>query len=119
MGADASNEGARAISRGLCLEALSYRCELGEAGAGSVVVVGLGELGWSFAGVEDDGAVGSDVVDPVVVGSSCSPTVAVFEPVVRPAFGSGVGLIGATTVGVWLVVVDLAAFGGDVAAGMV
>ena len=37
----------------------------------------------------------------------------------RPAFGSGVGLIGATTVGVWFVVVDLAAVGGDLAAGVV
>src|SRR5829696_5957772 len=104
MGADASNDDARAISRGFCLEVLSYRCELGEAGAGSVVVVGSGELGWSFAGEQDECAVGSDVVDPMVVGSSCSPTVAVFEPVVWSAFGSGVGLIGAAAVGVGFVV---------------
>ena len=83
---------------------------------GSVVVVGSGEMGWSFTGVQDDCAVGSDVVDAMVVGSSGSPTVAVFEAVVWSAFGAGVGLIGAAAVGMRLVVVDLAAFGGDVAA---
>ena len=101
------------------LEALSDLFESGEVGLDPVVVVGLGELGWSLTDEQDQRAVGSDVVDPAVVGSSCPPTVAVLEPVVRSAFGSGVGLIGATTVGVRLVVVDLAAFGGDFAAGVV
>ena len=99
-------------SRRFVLEVLSYRFEVSEPGPDSVVVVGSGELGWSFTDEQDQGAVGSDGVGAAVVGSSCSPTVAVFEPVVRSALGPGVGLVGASAVGVRLVVVDLAAVGG-------
>ena len=40
------------------LEALSDRFELGEACADAVVVVGLGELGWSFTDEQHECAVG-------------------------------------------------------------
>jgi len=102
---------------GFLLEALSDLFELGEVGLDPVVVVGLGELGWSLTDEQDQRAVGSDVVDPAVVGSSCPPTVAVLEPVVRPAHRRRVVLVGATPIDMRLVVVDLGPVSRDFAAG--
>jgi hypothetical protein len=103
---------------GLVLEALSDLFECGESGSGAVVLVGLGELGRLFTDEQDERAVGSDGVDAAVVGSSCAPSVAVFEPVVRPAHRCRVVLVGAASVGVGLVVVDLGTVGGYLAAGV-
>ena len=57
----------------------------------AVVVVGVGEFrGSSFTDEQHDRAVGSDVVEAAVVGSSGSPSVAVFEAVVLAASRVGV-----------------------------
>src|SRR3954453_19880524 len=95
----------RLLARTEAFEALSRQLD---ASTFFLRLIGPGEWGRSFAGAQDQRSVGSDVVKATAISVPCSPSVGVFVAVVGTAGRAPVALVGATTLRVGFVVVDLA-----------